>query len=230
MPVVLANFRRQSSALTPLTCNVTHMNLQERIDDLLKTTGWSATKLATVAGVSRSAVYQWQGKTSTPVQSIKLAHALAIQDASGVSAQWIAEGIGQKFVDQAQPGATKTPREGDAYKPAIKAHKIQRSTPWEDLVRMDSIDGELRTVAPDDALAPRLRRGQVVVLDGSAAPETGDGVLVADKVGGRHLRIYRQLVGRWEAVPTNDSYPTLDSERDGLRVIAVIVGVLARWC
>ena len=94
---------------------------------------------------------------------------------------------------------------------------------------MDDVPRVFSVEAPDDALAPRLRAGQLVSLDSTLTPASGDGVLIRDRIGGLHLRVYRQGVGRWEAVATNDAHPTLDSERDGLLVLAIVTAVNARW-
>ena len=101
---------------------------------------------------------------------------------------------------------------------------------WESLMRDSEIHAaEFRTHAPDDSMAPRLRAGQVVTFDRTLIARPGDGVLVRDKTGAMHIRQYRQAPGRWEAQATNEAYATLDSERDGLQVVAVLTAVQARW-
>ncbi len=67
------------------------------------------------------------------------------------------------------------------------------------------------------------------MFDARIAPLPGDAVLLRDINGGHHIRLYRQGVGRWEAHATNEAYQPLDSERDGLQVLAVLTGVMARW-
>ena len=58
----------------------------------------------------------------------------------------------------------------------------------------------------------------------------GDGVLIADLDGQWHFRRYRQGRGtNWEASAEHEAYATMESERDGLTVLAVLVGVKARW-
>lgn len=101
---------------------------------------------------------------------------------------------------------------------------------WESLMRDSEIHvAEFRTCAPDDSMAPRLRSGQIVTFDRSLIARPGDGVLVRDRTGALHIRQYRQAAGRWEAQALNDAYATLDSERDGLQVVAVLTAVQARW-
>lgn len=62
-------------------------------------------------------------------------------------------------------------------------------------------------------------------------PRPGDGVLVSDSSGGVYFRIYRAgRADRWTAVALNPAYgPDLDSERDGLRVLAVLKAEEGRW-
>lgn len=87
-----------------------------------------------------------------------------------------------------------------------------------------------KVAAPDDAMAPRLRSGQRAEFERGLEPRPGDGVLVADADGAAYIRIYRQgRQGRWEAHTENSAYRTLDSELDGLKVLAVLVSVQARW-
>lgn len=99
----------------------------------------------------------------------------------------------------------------------------------EEVMDARDLPDEFRLKAIDDALAPRLRAGQVFTVNKRLAPITADGVLIQDKEGGLHMRVYRQGVGRWEGVPVNEAYPTLDSARDGLVVLAVLTSVDARW-
>jgi hypothetical protein len=102
---------------------------------------------------------------------------------------------------------------------------------WGNLMTMgDSIPPEFRVTAPDEALAPRLRQGQRVTLDTRALPaRPGDCVLVEDKTGNIHLRIYSPGVGRWTGRAENTAYQDLDSERDGLTVLAVLTAHEGRW-
>lgn len=87
-----------------------------------------------------------------------------------------------------------------------------------------------RVAAPDDAMAPRVRAGQLVEFDRDAAPRPGDGVLVIDADGRPYFRVYRlRRPGHWEAQALNDAYSPLDSQRDQLQVAGVLTAVFARW-
>lgn len=96
------------------------------------------------------------------------------------------------------------------------------------------MEGELPAIfevaVPDDAMAPRVRAGQIVKFDTRETPRPGDGVLVVDNSGEWFFRLFRQgRRGAWEAAAENAAYETLQAERDGLKVVAVLVGVQARW-
>ncbi len=83
---------------------------------------------------------------------------------------------------------------------------------------------------PDDSMAPRAPAGSRVLFDSTLPAEAGDGVLVADASAAVYFRTYRVGPGgRWTAGSTNPAYHELDSERDGLRVLAVLIAVGGRW-
>lgn len=72
--------------------------LKERIEELMTTMEWNAAKVASVAGVSDSAVSQWLGNSSKPVQSIgSIDAAENLSNASGYCSLWIAKGKGPKL-------------------------------------------------------------------------------------------------------------------------------------
>ena len=79
----------------------------------------------------------------------------------------------------------------------------------------------------DDALAPQTPRGTVLVFEAAATPQPGHGVLVQDATGALHVRRYIPgTAGRWVAGARNDAYTPMDSERDGLKLLAVATGRL----
>ena len=83
---------------------------------------------------------------------------------------------------------------------------------------------------PDDAMAPRVRAGNECFFRTGLTPRPGAGVLVKDAAGAVHFREYREAAGgAWEAHATNPAYRTLHSQADGLRVIAVLRGVMRGW-
>lgn len=113
--------------------------------------------------------------------------------------------------------------------PQIGAVALPLLVTWETL-GMTTPPREFRIAAPNDALAPRLREGQQATFDTEIPPKPGDGILVKDNMGAHHIRVMRQGVGSsWDAHAFNDAYRTLNSESDGLQVVAVLTGVMSRW-
>ena len=89
---------------------------------------------------------------------------------------------------------------------------------------------KFRVAAPDDSMAPRVRAGELLEFDTTLTPRPGDGVLVLDDAGTCYFRAYRERrPGHWEASAANPAFQALDSERDGLRVLAVMTAVFQRW-
>ena len=94
---------------------------------------------------------------------------------------------------------------------------------------MDDLPELFSLAMPDDAMAPRIAKGTVLIFGRGHAPSPGDGVLVKDRDGRMHVRRYRQgRGGTWEAQAINEAaFSMLDSERDGLIVIAVLKGMMS---
>lgn len=89
---------------------------------------------------------------------------------------------------------------------------------------------EFRTLAPDNALAPRLVAGQRFTVQRGIQPRGGDGVLLMDSAGVLHMRLYSPGAGgRWTGVAESPAFQVLDSERDGLTVVGVLTSVDGRW-
>lgn len=95
---------------------------------------------------------------------------------------------------------------------------------WEGLMDADlSQPFELEVI--DDALGPDIFRGCIVRLDPQRKPEAGRPVLVRDREKRHYLRDYQVGPGgRWQAVARQRGYVLLDSEEDGLQLVAVMKG------
>lgn len=102
---------------------------------------------------------------------------------------------------------------------------------WEAALNSNRLPVTFRVAMPDDSMYPRVRRGDVLEFDTREQPRSGDGVLVRDASGSLFFRIYRQAKpGAWEAHPINPDYLPLQSDRDGLAVVGVMVGAPRhRW-
>lgn len=99
------------------------------------------------------------------------------------------------------------------------------SISWGSLMSSETLPPQFTVVMPDDALAGRVPSGTVLVFSTQVAPRPGVGVLVRSGDGRRYIRRYAEAAGgAWQAQATNDAYVTLDSERDGLQLLAVMTG------
>lgn len=77
--------------------------------------------------------------------------------------------------------------------------------------------------AVDDAMGPDIRRGELMLMDPDLQPRQGDTVLVRDRCGDMHLRLYQRTVDDdFNAVARNDWFSNLECARDGLTVVAVM--------
>jgi hypothetical protein len=116
-----------------------------------------------------------------------------------------------------------------ALPPAWKVEEAPVVT-WQSLASRSSDVRMFWVALVDDAMAPRAPRGHKVCFDRRETPQPGDGILVRDRHGDLHFRQYRAAAaGRWTAHALNDAYAPLDSERDGLEVLAVLIAESGRW-
>lgn len=100
---------------------------------------------------------------------------------------------------------------------------------WGDLMSRELPD-VFKVELPDNAMAPKAGRGAMIEFSQGLVPEPGDGVLVRDSSGGVHFREFRPaLGGAWTAFARNEAFPSFHSERDGLKLLAVLTSVTNRW-
>lgn len=101
---------------------------------------------------------------------------------------------------------------------------------WGFILKQEPLPPLFWTTLPDDSMAPRAPAGKRMCFDVSASAKPGSGVLVRDSSGAVSFRRYvAGAGGRWSAVPENTAYAPLDSERDGLKVLAVLVAEWGGW-
>ena len=73
-------------------------SLQERLAEVMDALGWVQADVERVSGASRSLVAQWLGKAKRPVKTIgNVNAAVKLQQESGYSAAWLAQGIEPKM-------------------------------------------------------------------------------------------------------------------------------------
>jgi transcriptional regulator with XRE-family HTH domain len=205
--------------------------LQERLEELMTAKGWQRDDLIRISGQSQSVVSQWLGKSSKIIKTIgkmEAAQALAIE--SGYESLWIAKGIGPKKSPQGSPQPLHA---GAAHPVSQLVTETVPSITWEQIkmsVRKNGLPPVFRVQMVDNAMAPRAGSGAWVQFSSTEAARPGDGVLVRDALGNQYFRQYRAgRPGCWEAHADNAAFAALDSERDGLEVLAVLMAVEARW-
>lgn len=77
----------------------------------------------------------------------------------------------------------------------------------------------------DDALAPKICKGYLAHFDPQRQPTPGRPILVRDREGRYYMRDYQPgAAGRWQAVARQRGFALLDSETDGLEIVAVMSG------
>ncbi len=179
--------------------------------------GFTITQLAERLQVSFQAVAKVRdGGAFGSTNNIKAARLL------GLNPEWLATGRGpMRAGESSQPLTTQVyaqPLQG-----VPSAFMLPVSITWETLMQSQELPERFVIEAPDDALAPNLPRGTAVVFACDVAAQPGDCVLVQDSRGARYMRRYVQGVGgAFAAHAINDAYVSLDSARDGLRVLAVM--------
>jgi phage repressor protein C with HTH and peptisase S24 domain len=189
----------------------------------MEQSGVTKTALAAALGISYQAVKKVLDGKSASFTASNNASAAKMTD---VNPSWLATGKGPKRIPNAveEPSVSVPdlpPKSKAAYK-AIPTLNWGRD--------MELVRGEFRLTVPDDAMAPRVRAGQMIVLSAELDPRPGDGVLVQDSDGTHYFRQYQERrPGHWQAVAFNEAYQPLDSITDGLKVLAVLIAVEARW-
>ena len=193
------------------------------IADRLKHTrllrGLSQGELAAKVGVRQSAIGNVEAGTRQRPRDL-----VAIATALQVSPEWLETGKGE------EPTAEIPTSTGQVVlRPLDKSTVTSdcKNIRWEDLVTMMDAGGQVpaRFVIsmPDDSMAPTTPQGTNLIMERGIPPTPGHGVLVRDAQGTYHLRRYQQATaGRWQAQATNPAYATLENERDGLVIVAVV--------
>ncbi len=99
---------------------------------------------------------------------------------------------------------------------------------WERILK-DPLKREFQTTMPDASMEPDIPRGAGIIFVTDLQPAPGDWVLIRDRDGTPFVRELRQVKpGRWEAHALNPAFLPMDSDRDGLQVLAVFDGLRGR--
>lgn len=71
--------------------------LEERLREVMQAKGWDHSDVVRISGQSSSVVSQWLGASSKEIKRIaRVGAAVRLAEASGYSAEWIAEGTGPR--------------------------------------------------------------------------------------------------------------------------------------
>lgn len=175
---------------------------------------------AAVLGLNQSALARKIGKTPQDItnwktRGVPAEHHALLADALNWS---VDELLGRSVITlQAQPVT-------------LDAITVVPTISWETLVDVTLLPKLFKLAAPDTSMAPKVLQGTMVEFEQGLQPRPGDGVLVRDNTGHCYLRVYREKrPGHWEAHPINPAYSPLDSQTDGLTVVAVLTAVAGRW-
>ena len=169
--------------------------------------------LADELGISVAAVGQVLNRKTKMLDALNHTRAALF---CGVDPLWLASGQGEMpAMSLAHPMSQETQ--------TVTPTRIQ----WEELEVMD-LGKPFELLVLDDALAPEIYAGCLAQFDpvGMRPPTAGRPVLVKDKAGAHYLRDYQQSAGgRWQAVARQRGFSALDSEADGLTIVATMKGV-----
>lgn len=184
---------------------------------------WSQTKLAEEVSAREGltkplawqTVQQWENGVSAPTRK-RLPHVAA---ALGLSLEQLTALAG----GQESPTRLAQP---------LSLADAKLSSPileW-GVLTMKTLPQAFKVAAPDDSMSPRLKLGQLAEFETGLEHRPGDGVLVKDAAGDCYIRRCRRARDGWEAyAEDSDVFPPLPIGPTGLEVLAVLVGVHARW-
>lgn len=189
--------------------------LQQRTQEALDA-GYTIGQLAKAAEVSSPAASSWK---SGATKELKGASAAGLEKLTGWSATWWATGKGPR---EAQPPSRGVAQDMSQARDTVSLPMVA----WEALDMGQRPDQPFELEVIDGAFGLDIPPGCVMRMDPKRAPRAGWPVLVKDKHGKHYLRDYQQAPGgRWQAVARARGFALMDSEEDGLEVVAVMKGV-----
>lgn len=199
------------------------MSIHEAIKARREALEWSQTKLADEVSAREGltkplawqTVQQWENGVSAPARKrlphVASALGLTLEQLTGLAS-------GQETPTRlAQP---LSPADAMLSSPILE---------W-GVLTMKTLPQAFKVAAPDDSMSPRLKQGQLAEFELGLEHRPGDGVLVKDAAGDCYIRRCRRARDGWEAyAEDSDVFPPLPIGPAGLEVLAVLVGVHARW-
>lgn len=178
--------------------------------------GLSQEQLAEKAGVSQGTIGNIEsGLRKKPREVVALATALEVRP------EWLTSGMGRPEIFTQQANSVDMAQ--------LMSQARNYSTPlvvkWEGLMSAD-LSRPFELEVKDGSFGGEIPAGCVMRLDPNRQPRAGWPLLVRDKAGKFYLRDYQEGAGgRWQAVARVRGFAPLDSEDDGLQIIAVMKGV-----
>lgn len=212
--------------------------LQERIAEIMQSTGMTVGELSDVAGVSSSAVTQWK---DGPTKTLKAAPAAKLSSMTGYSALWIAEGIGPKqnltahellTSDVGDPlelkGMTRIPVVGEV-RGGDDGFLEEFEYPvghGEGYVLHPTTDPNAYAVrVRGDSMHPRYRAGEFVIVEPGIEPQESDDVVVICTNGRKMLKqLNWRRDGEVQLLSINNGYGPLTLDRTEIDRIQLVAG------
>ena len=208
--------------------------LQDRIAEIMQSANLQVGDIATIAGVSSSAVTQWK---DGPTKSIKTAPATKLSEKTGYSAMWIATGEGPKQVKF--DANVKAAAQGSRAYPVISSIQAgllkEISDPYGPGDGFDVEFGDddaspwtFFLEVEGDSMLPEFKPGDRVRIDPDVTPRPGDCVAARNTKEEATFKKYRvrgiDSSGNenFELVPLNDNYPIMRSDEHHLFVIGTM--------
>ena len=200
---------------------------KDRLKEAMADAKVSRQQLADALGISYQAVRKVLLGEST---GFELVNHNAACTFLGVHSAWLLDGTPPKSL-AVGPKIAPLPHRSPSFGGAV-AQDMSQARPivelprykWEQLMTAD-LSQPFELVVEDDALAPEIFKGCIARFDSGRQPAPGRPVLVRDASGRHYLRDYQAgASGRWQAVARARGFAPLDSEADGLQLVAVMKG------
>lgn len=195
----------------------------DRIDAELARRGQPWAWLGRVIEATDQTLHNWKSRGVPPSRHKAIADALGWTVDAMLSDDWMPAHHPKEGPGLGAPGSGVAHPLSEA-----KFEDAPTVVVWERILK-EPLRAEFQTLMPDASMEPGVPRGARVIFITGVQVEPGDWALVRDPEGHLYLRVIRQLKpGRWEAHALNPAFLPMDSERDGLAVVAVFDGVRGR--
>jgi phage repressor protein C with HTH and peptisase S24 domain len=210
------------------------MNMQQRIEKAIKDSGLRKAELARIVGVSTAAVTQW---TSRDTKSLKGDTLMALALATKKNPQWLATGEGPEgAVPPTGPADTLAHRPNMIPVVGIVQGGVEGF--WEEMgyppghgdgcVDWPSADPNAYAVeCRGDSMQPRVRHGEIVVVEPGTAYAPGEDVIVISKDGRKMLKRFGyKRAGRIYLDSVNADHPQFSIDEAQVEAIHYVAGTV----